>query len=269
MFFASAGKIGYEKWAVDGDCRQALLLVHGLGAHSSRWKFLADFFVSRGVACYALELQGFGQTENLAGHIDSFQHYYHDITSLEQIIHADYPQAKIFVLGESMGGLIVFLLSLFNPGLFSGCILISPAFRSVLKFSLFEYIKMFAAALFNPKTQFKMPFTSAMCTRDLSYQAIMNQDVREHRLASARLLINILLGQFRADFLKAKFSLPILFLLAQRDYLVDPKKSHAVFKGLTVKDKALIDYPQMYHALSIDLGREKVFSDIYQWLEKR
>jgi alpha-beta hydrolase superfamily lysophospholipase len=62
---------------------------------------------------------------------------------------------------------------------------------------------------------------------------------------------------------------PVLFLLAGKDLLVDPRESESVFKKLKIKDKTLIKYPEMLHALSIDLGREKVFEDIFSWLTKR
>nr|MBC8428746.1 alpha/beta hydrolase [FCB group bacterium] len=53
------------------------------------------------------------------------------------------------------------------------------------------------------------------------------------------------------------------------DTLVDPKASKSVFKGLKHKDKKLIEYPEMYHALSIDIGRETVFNDILKWIVER
>jgi len=45
--------------------------------------------------------------------------------------------------------------------------------------------------------------------------------------------------------------------------------SEKVFRGLKTKDKKIIMYPEMYHALSIELAREKVFEDILRWLIKR
>ena len=47
------------------------------------------------------------------------------------------------------------------------------------------------------------------------------------------------------------------------------KDNQVVFDGLPLKDKTKSEYPEMLHALSIELGREKVFADILNWLEKR
>jgi alpha-beta hydrolase superfamily lysophospholipase len=62
---------------------------------------------------------------------------------------------------------------------------------------------------------------------------------------------------------------PALFLIAGHDLLVYPEASVKVFGRLKCKDKTLIDYPGMYHALSIELGKEKVFQDIWSWIDKR
>ena len=46
--------------------------------------------------------------------------------------------------------------------------------------------------------------------------------------------------------------------------------TEASWPGVTIdEDKQLIEYPEMFHALSIDLDREKVFADILNWVERR
>jgi alpha-beta hydrolase superfamily lysophospholipase len=166
-----------------------------------------------------------------------------------------------------MGGLISFNLAADNPGLFAGNILISPAFANGMKFPLREYIDAFTSFLYNPKKQLPMPFTAEMCTRDVEYQKKMNADPREIRVASPKLLITILLEQIRARSLTPHT--PSLFLIAGKDYLVDESAGRKLFAKLKLSDKKLIEYPDMLHALSIDLGREKVFTDIMNWLDGR
>lgn len=60
-----------------------------------------------------------------------------------------------------------------------------------------------------------------------------------------------------------------LFLVAGDDKMVDSRASMEIFKRLKVKDKTLVEYPGMYHSLSIELGKEKVFEDLLKWVEKR
>ncbi len=246
-----------------------LLLVHGLGAHCGRWEFLSQFLLQSGISSYAIELKGFGETKGPRGHIDSFGTYFGDICTVRAIISKEHPGANIFLLGESLGGLLAFLLAIREPGLFNGLICISPAFKGRAKLPPGDYIRIFTSLFYRPQRQFTMPFNAQMCTRDTRYQAVMDNDEREHHLASSQLLVNVLIAQARASLLKGRLTLPTLFLVAGEDLLVDPKTSMGIFKGLRVKDKTLIRYPDMYHALSIDLGREKVFEDILRWVQER
>ncbi|MGB2599960.1 MAG: lysophospholipase [Candidatus Omnitrophota bacterium] len=262
------GGIRYQHWGAKSP-QAILLLVHGLGGHSGRWDFLGAYFQQNGISSYAIELRGFGETEGPLGHIDSFNTYYKDIHRLGDIILNENPGKKIFLVGESMGGLISFMEVLREPDFFNGLICISPAFVSRLKLSIYKYLKIFFAMAFAPGKRFDMPFGSAMCTRDVEYQKVMDSDKREHRMASARLLCSTLAAQVRALTGKLDITIPVLFLLAGEDQLVDPGMSEKVFARLRTANKNIILYPGMYHALPIDSGREKVFEDIIEWVRDR
>ncbi|MBU1894497.1 MAG: lysophospholipase [Candidatus Omnitrophica bacterium] len=258
----------YRKWLAP-DPKAVFVLVHGLGAQSARWDFLADFFIKNNISSYAIELKGFGETEGLRGHVDSFDVYYEGIYRICDTARAECPGKKIFIIGESMGALIAFQIVLRKPDLFDGLICLSPAFLSVLKFSIGKYIKIFKAMFFKPREQFEMPFNAEMCTRDKDYREVMDTDDREHRFASAKLLSCIFSAQMNSLIRKNKIKIPVLFLLAGKDSLTTPKISKVIFRGLKVKDKKLIFYPGLHHALSIEKEKEKVFKDMREWVLPR
>ncbi len=256
--------IRYFKWTVN-DPGHVFLLVHGMGAHSERWKFFANHLLKNNISSYSLELRGFGQTTDYKGHIGSLAEYYKDIASLVEIIRSENPGKKIVLAGESMGGLIAFEFFLKNPEAADALVCFSPAFANNMKLN---FAGIILPLLYNPKKQNVMPFTSAMCTRDIEYQKIMDADPREHRFATSSLLLQILFAQVRSTLSAGKIKKPVLFLLAgdDKDLLVDPKASKAVFKRMKGDNKKLIQYTDMLHALSIDLGREKVFEDVTDWI---
>jgi alpha-beta hydrolase superfamily lysophospholipase len=172
-------------------------------------------------------------------------------------------------VGESLGGLIAFMAAYYFPENFAGAIAISPYFKSRLKIPLAEYLQIFLSLLYDPRKQFRIPFRASMITRDPEVQKIIDNDPREIRFATSGLLFATLLEQLRARGRAKRIELPMLFLLSGMDLLVDPKESKAVFRRLKSEDKTLIEYPEMLHALYIDLKREKVFKDILDWIEKR
>lgn len=259
----------FRRWGPSNP-KAILLLVYGLGAHTGRWEFLANFFSQKGYASYAVELRGFGESQDLPrGHVDSLKIYYRDIRQLVALIQKEHPGKKIFVLGESLGGLISYMTAHLYPEHFAGLIAISPYFKSSLKLPLYEYLLIFLSLLYNPRKLFPIPFNAAMLTRDPEHQKVIENDPRELRFSSSGLLFMILVEQLRAKRLAKSIQLPVLFLLAGKDLLVDPRESKTIFERLKIADKTLLEYPEMLHALSIDRGREKVFSDILGWLEKR
>lgn len=264
------GKTGvfYRQWDA-GYSKGVFLLIHGLGGHSARWEGLSDFFLQQNFSLYAIELKGFGETQDLKGHVDSFNTYLEDIRTIRNIISEEHVGKKVFLIGESMGGLIAFLLAIKEQDLFNCLICLSPAFKSKARFNIMDYFRIIFSAIFNPKKQFNMPFDPSMCTRDIDYQKRMEQDPREHCLATAGLLINIAISQSKAKFFANKVKIPVLFLLAGEDMIIDNKVTKNLFNRLQVGDKKLIEYPDMAHGISVDLGKENVFGDILKWVEER
>lgn len=248
--------------------KAVLLLIHGIGAHSDRWQYLAKYLTKLGYTIYAIELKGFGETKESRGHIESFDIYFQDIKLLYAKIKQDRPGTKIFIGGESLGGLLSFTLAALNPGYFAGMILLSPAFKGALKFKLTDLFDFFQGLLFEPNKKLKVPYFSSMATRDPETLKKMNTDQREVRVTSSKFLLNTLLEQIRANFVLPKLELPVLFLVSGHDMFVSADESKKIFQRLPVKDKTLIEYPEMFHALSFDLGREKVFADLAGWLAK-
>jgi alpha-beta hydrolase superfamily lysophospholipase len=244
-------------------------MVHGLGGHSNNWEFVAKYLMERGITSYSIELKGFGQTEGLRGHIDSLNTYINDVRRLYNIIGRENRRLAVFIAGESMGAMIGFLTVIKKPRLFRGLICISPGFKSSLKFSLLQYLDMISARFYNPRKQFRMPFTNEMCTRDPECLKTMDSDALEHKWATPKLLQSILLGQVSSRMLKHRVRTDTLFLLAGADTFVSSEASKKIFKGIRFEHKHIIEYPQMRHSLTMELGREKVFEDILKWIERR
>ena len=267
----------YRRWdagksAITGlaSPKAVFLLVHGLGAHTARWEFLAGHLAANGYASYAPELRGYGCTpERPRGHIDSFKVWDRDVLAMREMIGRDFPGKKVFLLGESMGGLIGFDLAGRYADKFAGAVLISPAFKNGMKFPLTVYVKFVPFLLFNPMHMVDVPFTSETATRDPEYAAVMDANPDELRIASLKLLAGFIPVQARAGRLAKKYTVPTLFLIPGIDHLIDGKASRKLYKKVASPDKTLIEYPEMFHALSIDLDREKVFRDIVDWAGQR
>jgi alpha-beta hydrolase superfamily lysophospholipase len=259
---------GYSQWNAPR-AQAVLLLIHGIGGHTGRWEPLADYFTTRNISSYALALRGFGDTPGLKGHIDSFNTYLWDILSLVRLIRKEYPGQKIFLVGESLGGLIGFLMAIERGELFGGLVCLSPVFADSLHIDPKTFWDVVLSAFFRPKKQYSVPVPLSSCSRDEELVKRFDSDPREHRVASSRLLVETRLAEERAKIFKGRLSTPVLFLLSGHDVVVSTDESIKVFQSLKASDKSMKVYPEMYHALSIDLGREDVFQNIFSWIMAR
>lgn len=260
--------IMYRQWKAE-DPKAVFLLVHGLSASTERWEAFGEFFAGNSISSYAIELKGFGNTKGPRGYIESLDSYIKSIMNLYDIIIEEHPSKRVFLIGESMGALISFIMAESRADIFNGLVCISPAFASKLKFSFGFYVSMFFAFFFRPRKYFLMPFNPAMCTRDEEYRKVMDVSSVEGRLVTANLLTELFFAQIKARLIRRRVKLPALFLIAGSDSMVDSKLSEEIFRDMGSTDKDMILYPEMYHSLSVELGKEKVFGDILSWVLKR
>ena len=250
--------ISYKAW-VHPSPRSVLLLVHGLGANPAWWEALSAFFLKNNYSLYAIDLRN----------SDSFESFKNDINALRGIIKKDNPQKKIFAIGESMGSLLILSMALKDKTLFDGLICISPAFKSSAPLKITDYVKIFLPLLYNPKNRYRLPLSADMCTHDTDFINMIEADYNKDVLSTSRVFFDIFMAQTYFMFSKKDTDLPVLFLLAGEDKMVDGNMSKKIFSGLKTQDKALIEYDGMYHSLSIEVGKEKVFQDMFKWIEGR
>lgn len=260
--------IMYREWKAERP-KAVLLLVHGLSASTERWDFLGNFFAGHSISSYALELRGFGKTAEARGDIASFNIYIQDVLGLYRIIRKSHKTQKVFLIGESMGALVSFMAACSGAGIFDGLVCMSPAFKSRLKFSLYTYMDIALSYFFYPHKYFLMPFNPNMCTRDEKYRKTMDVSSAKNRLVTAKMLSEIFFAQKKIGFIAGRLRMPVLFLTAGRDRIASTEAAKAVFDGIGSTDKEIVVYPEMYHSLSVELDREKVFQDVLDWVLKR
>lgn len=257
MAIAGSG-ITYKVWASPSP-KAVLLLIHGLGANSSWWESFASESLKNNFSSYAIDLR----------ERRSFVEFFNSINNLLVKIKEDNPQKKIFAIGESMGALIILSMALKNQALFDGLVCIAPAFNSKAPLKIKDYFRIFSPLFYDRNKRQTLPVSSDMCTRDPVYLKMIESTYDKDVMSTSQALFDIFITQLRMRLLKMRIDSPILFLVAGNDLLVHAKDSVKVFGRLECLDKTLIEYPGMYHALSIELGKEKVFRDILEWVEKR
>jgi len=262
------GIVFYREWACD-EPKAVMILVHGLGGHSGRFHELGPLLSKAGYYVYAIELKGHGESPSIKGHINNFKIYTADMRSLVEFARIKHTGKKIFILGESMGGLISLDFTIHHQDLLDGLILISPALKDKMAIPLNVRAEIFREAIFDPMGFFPAGFSASLFTRDPAVIKKIDSDPIEVRNFTARFFLSILKTMLFVSMMPRKITLPVLMLLAGQDKMISSESAEKYFKKIPSKDKEIKQYPEMYHALYIDKGREKVFADIVDWINKR
>ena len=261
------GKAFFREWPCPIP-KAVIILVHGMGGYSGRFFELGPHLSGKGFKTYAIEQKGHGTSSSIRGHISNFKIYTEDLLSLVNTARAENPGKKVFVFGESMGGLILLDFSIHHQELINGIILVSPAVKDKIPMPLSKKANIFLSAVINRMKLFSASFNAEMFTRDPEMIKRINNDPLEVRYFTAWFFLSILKSIIFVNMNPKKISLPVLMLLAGRDTMISAEAAEAYFKKISSKDKELKWYPEMYHALYVDKDREKVFADIVDWVNK-
>ena len=119
-------KLYYQCWRPEGEPRTTLAIVHGFGEHSGRYGNVVDWFVPKGYAVYAFDLRGHGRSPGPRGYVSRWAVFREDVKAFLELVHEQEPGQAVFLLGHSMGGLIVLEYALHYPEGLTGVIASGP-----------------------------------------------------------------------------------------------------------------------------------------------
>lgn len=247
-----------------------LIIVHGLGEHSHRYRNVMDAMVLRQMGVAAFDLRGHGRSEGRRGHIRSFRDYLQDVRQFIQLCKALHPEpCKFFLAGHSLGGLIVLAYCLERIEFLSGVIASGPAIG--VKLEVPNYKKILASILsaFLPSIRFQNEVHPHLLSRDPLVVENYLSDPLVHHEATARFYTETIktMAEVRRNI--PTLRLPVLFLQGENDQIVDPRAAEQAFQAIEFKDKTLHFYPNNLHEVFNDLDKERVFEDLYHWIQKR
>ncbi len=257
----------YQRWSPDQDPKASLIIVHGFGEHSGRYQNLIDTLVPQGFAIYAMDNRGHGKSFGKRGHIDDWEDFRTDVFAFRQLVAEKEPDIPLFILGHSLGGLIVLEYILSIPDGVDGVVVSGPALTQ----GAVNPLLLLASRLISivmPSFALDTGLESNDISRDPQQVMAYQKDPLVHSMASARFGTEM---NSAAKWVKkhaADLKVPILIIHGGDDRLVASKSSRAFFEDITLEDKTRIEYDGYYHETHNDLNWEKPVADVQAWLEK-
>ena len=123
-------RLYWQGWLPPGPPAGVLLICHGLGEHSGRYRTVIDALRPDGWAIYGIDLRGHGRSTGRRAHLDDYDDWLDDLERLRRLVADRHPGHRSFLLGHSMGGQIALAYALAREPELAGLILSAPALAS-------------------------------------------------------------------------------------------------------------------------------------------
>jgi alpha-beta hydrolase superfamily lysophospholipase len=268
--FEGAGcvELFYRCRRPDGDARAVLAIVHGHGEHSGRYEKIADFLVARGIAVCGFDHRGHGRSRGQRGHIDSWAQYRADTAAFLRLMGRLEPRCPVFLMGHSMGALVVLDYLIHDPAGIRGAIIsgapIEPA--GVAKPALVLMSRLLSRVC--PRFPMSLSLDVSALSRDAAVVRAYVEDPLVHGRFTARWGTESLAAVARVKARAAEVNVPLLFVHGEADRLNLLIGIRDFFAKVTSIDKTLHIYPEMFHEPHNDFGYDRYLSDLERWLEE-
>lgn len=254
-----------RSWLPRGQARAIVVIVHGFNAHSGQYEYVGEQFAGLGLAAYAPDLRGRGQSEGERFFVEKFDDYVDDVNAIVSLAKLRNPGLPVFLLGHSAGGVVSCLYALSHQAELAGLICESFAFQ--IPTPNFAVAVLKGASHLLPHAHV-VKLKNEAFSRDPAVVEAMNDDPL---IADESQPTSTAAELARADDkLEREFpliTLPLLILHGTADKVTKPGGSQLFYDTAGATDKTLKLYEVRYHDLLNDIGKEAVLADIANWIQ--
>jgi alpha-beta hydrolase superfamily lysophospholipase len=246
--------------------RGSVVLMHGLGEHSGRYRHVAGFFNDCGLSVRCYDHRGHGRSEGKRGDVINGDPMLQDAEIIIDDFSVRFSEPP-FLFGHSMGGLFAARFALARLSPLRGLILSSPALALTL--SAFQANMLRVMQSLAPSLGVPNGLAPAFISHDPAVVAAYKADPLVHRRISARLLRSMLSSIDYCQSHAGALTFPTLMLVSGDDHLVDAEGSKRFFAQLPPGLAEMHVYRGMYHELFNEIDSKQPFADLRAWIERR
>ena len=256
-------RLAYRAWPKPG-AQVTFAVVHGHGEHSGRYQRFAEGMAKHGMATYAVDLRGHGESAGRRGHVDSWDQWVEDAAAFITLVERQ-AEGEVVPLGHSFGGVV--MLSAARAGKLHQArrfILSSPALR--LTHEVPAWLNGVSATL--SKVAPKLTLNNNVDARTISRIPEVVDAYRADPLVHSKITARLYAEWRRASKENLEHAdeikLPFLIVAGIDDGLIDPNVSRELHAKAPTSELRILE--GRYHEPFNDLGSEEVFELIAGWL---
>ena len=246
--------------------KPVVLFVHGLGSHGEPFASIAAGFTSRQMTLLVPDLRGHGRSEGKRGKLADWSILRADLGEVIGLVNRRHPEARVFLAGESMGGLIAADYAVHGERRLAGLMLLAPAFKvheAQIKLSgVEEFIK--GHVILNTDKKIKPS------TREPGFIEARMKDPFVLTEIDSSYLVSIRLRQRDWPSSALLLKLPLFIGVAGHDEIVSPKAAKAVFDlAATPKEaKTWRHWDDARHTVCWDPLTPLIVEDMTAWMRE-
>jgi alpha-beta hydrolase superfamily lysophospholipase len=258
LYFTSAMPEGTPK-AVVG-------IVHGYADHGARYAHVMDFWASHGIGSVAIDLRGHGRATGSRGFVTRFDEYLDDTAELARLVTDRAREAPVFLLGHSMGGLVVALSAIEAPRKWRGILLSAPYFGLAMDVPAAKKIAGRIASRLAPR----LALPTGLKGSDLTHDPVRVREHDEDPLvfpnATARWFRESTKAQVRVLNRARDLTLPLYEVFGTDDRIAKFAAGRAFFDAAGSRDKTFDERPGLFHEVLNELEWKDIAGAMEMWM---
>ena len=260
-------KIFVRSWLPATTPRAVTVVCHGVNSHSGQYLWAGEQFAAAGLATYALDLRGRGQSEGERFYVEDVADYVSDVANTIVLAKSRHPGLPVFLLGHSAGGVTSATYVLDHQAELAGFICESFAFQVPAPGFALAAIK--GISHLAPRLPV-LKLKNEDFSRDPTVVAALNSDpLTAHEIQPAATVAALVRADERLREEFPTITLPLLIMHGTDDKATVCHGSEFFHQTAGSMDKTLKLYEGHYHDLLADVGREQVMADIQTWIAAR
>lgn len=249
--------------------RAVIVIAHGLADHSGRFTHVAEHFAGLGYAVYAYDHRGQGKSGGARGHVERFEQFYDDLGCVVRTAKERFPGRKLFLIGHSMGGLIVLGYASAHPAAIDGVIASSPCLELRMKVAEFTRRLVMAISRIAPKIALDTGIPAENLSHDKEIVADYKADEIRYPKITTRFYVEFdrAMRDVRAG--AGSFSTPCLFMPGGADPICSTESTAAFYEADPCSDKKLVVWDGLFHEIFNEPEKDQVLATADAWICER
>jgi alpha-beta hydrolase superfamily lysophospholipase len=260
----------YRHWAAENCNGRVMIVLHGIGFHSGPYKVIADALNPAGIDVYGLDARGHGLSQGRRGFLPTPVQVQADVLAMIRTVRKQRPEARIFLLGDSLGANFALNYAKSDGVELAGLVLLAPA----LNLHLSQYFSLESALLFpNLLYAVRKPVINLVgsrleeSTRDDDFVLSRRTDPLSYKQVSFGYLLDgqRLVWDWRWA-IAPKVQTPTLIVKGESDRIVSHGQCVEFYERLAASDKQLEMFPEVKHTTLWDPQRDEILQLVGDWL---